>query len=195
LSAGKGSKRYEVETEAERMNYYLDLFSGIGGFALGAQWAGVEFDKHYFSEIDHYAVKAYKMRFCRAKNLGDIRYVRYNKLPKGEWFVTGGFPCQPHSVAGKKRADQDERDLWPECRRMLCELRPRAALFENVPGLFTSNGGRFFNGVLSDIHRCGYDAEWQVISAAEIGAPHLRKRVWIVCYKNDAGGQPLLAYS
>jgi site-specific DNA-cytosine methylase len=123
--------------------YYLDLFSGIGGFALGAKWAGMNFDGHYFSEIDKYAVKVYKMRFHYAKNLGDIRYVRYGKLPKGEWFVTGGFPCQPHSVAGKKRADQDERDLWPECARMLRDLQPRAALFENVPGLLTSNGGRF----------------------------------------------------
>jgi DNA (cytosine-5)-methyltransferase 1 len=175
--------------------YYLDLFAGIGGFALGVKWAGVNFDGHYFSEIDKYAVKVYKMRFHNARNLGDIRYVRYEKLPKGEWFVTGGFPCQPHSVAGKKRADQDERDLWPECARMLRDLQPRAALFENVPGLLTSNGGRFFNRVLSDISASGYDAEWQVISAAEIGAPHLRKRVWIVCYKNNREGRPLLAHS
>jgi DNA (cytosine-5)-methyltransferase 1 len=174
--------------------FYLDLFSGIGGFALGAQWAGMEFDGHYFSEIEKYAVDIYKKRFPEAEALGDIRNVDYGKLPKGEWYVAAGFPCQPHSVAGKKQASKDERDLWPECRRMLCELRPRAALFENVPGLFISDGGRFFNGILSDIYRCGYDAEWEVISAAETGAPHIRKRVWIVCYPN-AGGRSLLAYS
>jgi DNA (cytosine-5)-methyltransferase 1 len=75
---------------------------------------------------------------------------------------------------------------------MLRELRPRAALFENVTGLLTSPGrkrrGEFFNSVLSDIFRCGYDAEWQVISAAEFGARHLRKRVWIICYENKQGG-------
>jgi DNA (cytosine-5)-methyltransferase 1 len=65
---------------------------------------------------------------------------------------------------------------------MLCELRPAIALFENVPGLFISNGGKFFNRVLSDISSSGYDAEWQIISAYDVGAPHLRKRVWIVTY-------------
>jgi DNA (cytosine-5)-methyltransferase 1 len=178
--------------------YYLDLFSGIGGFALGAYWAGLRFDAHYFSEIDPYAVKVYQKRFPEAIPRGDIRSVEYDKLPRGEWIVTGGFPCQPHSVAGKKQGANDERDLWPECARMLRELRPRFALFENVPGIFVSNEGRFFNRVLSDISKSGYDAEWQVISAAEIGAPHVRKRAWIVCYKNNTGngeGRTLLAHS
>jgi len=177
--------------------YFLDLFSGIGGFALGAYHAGIEFEGHYFSEIEEYAIKVYQRRFPEAIALGDIRNVDYSKLPTGEWIVTGGFPCQPHSLAGKKQASKDKRDLWPECKRMLCELRPRAALFENVTGLFNSDGGRFFNGILSDVFQSGYDAEWQIISAAEIGAPHIRKRVWIICYptNNAVGGQPLLAYS
>ncbi|MDR1626435.1 MAG: DNA (cytosine-5-)-methyltransferase [Spirochaetia bacterium] len=171
------------------------MCSGIGGFALGAKWAGVDFDGHYFSEVDEYGIRIYKKRFPKALELGDVRKINYAALPRGEWLVSGGFPCQPHSVAGKKRADQDERDLWPECARMLRDLQPGTALFENVPGLFTSNGGRFFNRVLSDISASGYDAEWQVISAAEIGAPHLRKRVWIVCYKNNGCGKTPLAYS
>ena len=162
--------------------YYLDLFSGIGGFALAAYWAGLRFDEHYFSEIDEYAINVYQKRFPDALSLGDITKINCNELPKGEWIISGGFPCQPHSVAGKKQASKDERDLWPECRRILCELQPRIALFENVPGLFISDGGRFFNGILSDIHSCGYDAEWQIISAADVGAPHLRKRIWIVAY-------------
>ena len=162
--------------------YYLDLFSGIGGFALGAYWAGLRFNDHYFSEIDAYAIKVYKKNFPDAKELGDIRNVDYNKLPKGEWIVSGGFPCQPHSCAGKRKGFEDERDLWTECRRMLCELRPKITLFENVPGIFTTNRGQFFNRVLSDIHQSGYDAEWQVISAADVGSPHIRKRVWIVAY-------------
>jgi DNA (cytosine-5)-methyltransferase 1 len=173
------------------MTAFLDLFSGIGGFALAAYWAGLRFDKHYFSEIEPYAIELYKKRFPEAEYLGDIKNVDYSKLPKGEYLVTAGFPCQPHSDAGKKQGAEDERDLWPECRRMLRGLRPRIALFENVRGLLTSPGrdrkGEFFNGVLSDIYDCGYAAEWQVISAADVGAPHLRKRVWIVAYSDYAG--------
>jgi DNA (cytosine-5)-methyltransferase 1 len=170
------------------VGYYLDLFAGIGGFALGAYMAGIEFGGHYFSEIDNYAMKVYQKRFPVAEPLGDIKNVDYEKLPKGEWIVAGGFPCQPHSIAGKKQASKDERDLWPECRRMLCGLRPRAALFENVPGLFNSDGGRFFNGILSDIYQCRYDAEWACIKASDVGARHIRKRVWIICFPNNAGG-------
>ena len=175
--------------------YFLDLFSGIGGFALGARWAGIEFDGHYFSEIEGYAAGVYQKRFPEAKALGDVRDVDYRELPEGGWIVAAGFPCQPHSVAGKRQGSKDKRDLWPECARMLRELRPRIAVFENVPGLFVSDGGRFFNRILSDISEGGYDAEWQTISASRIGAPHIRNRVWLLCYPNIEGGQPLLAYS
>jgi DNA (cytosine-5)-methyltransferase 1 len=167
----------------KKARFFLDLFSGIGGFALGAKISAMKFDEHYFSEIDKYAVSVYQKRFKEACNLGDIRKIDYSKLPKGDWYVSGGFPCQPHSIAGKRLASKDERDLWPECRRMLRELRPGTALFENVPGLFISDGGRFFNRILSDIHESGYDAEWQPISAADVGAKHLRNRVWIACRK------------
>jgi DNA (cytosine-5)-methyltransferase 1 len=88
------------------MRYYLDMFSGIGGFRLGADWAGLKFDKYYFSEVDRYAVGMYQKRFPGAENLGDIRVADYSKLPQGVWFVSGGFPCQPHSVAGKKQPDR-----------------------------------------------------------------------------------------
>jgi DNA (cytosine-5)-methyltransferase 1 len=161
---------------------YLDMCSGIGGFALGAYWAGLRFGVHYFSEIDSYAVKVYQKRFSEAVPLGDIRSVEYDKLPRGEWIVTSGFPCQPHSVAGKKQGANDERDLCPECARMLRELRPAVALFENVPGLLVSNKGRFFNRVMSDISESGYDAEWIPLCAADVGARHRRERIWIVVY-------------
>jgi DNA (cytosine-5)-methyltransferase 1 len=174
------------------MTAFLDLFSGIGGFALGAYRAGLRFDRHYFSEVDDYAIKVYQKHFPWAEPLGDIRNVDYAKLPGGEWLVTGGFPCQPYSVAGKRQGGEDKRDLWPECRRMLRELRPAIALFENVRGLLTSPGrerkGEFFNGVLSDISESGYACEWQVISAADAGAPHERKRVFIVANPDCGNG-------
>jgi DNA (cytosine-5)-methyltransferase 1 len=171
------------------MKVFLDLFSGIGGFALAAYRAGLRFDKHYFSEIDNYAVQIYRKRFPEAIPLGDIRDVNYSKLPKGKYLVAGGFPCQPHSLAGKRGGQSDKRDLWPECARVLCELQPEKALFENVPGLLTSPGkekkGEFFNRVLSDIHQSGYHAEWIYISANDAGAPHKRNRVWIVSYPHN----------
>lgn len=166
---------------------YIDLFSGIGGFAYGAWLAGMKFKNHFASDIEKYCVELYQKRFLDSIQLGDITKIDYKELKQkygNKWIVSGGFPCQPHSNAGKRRAANDERDLWPECFRMLGELRPKVALFENVPGLFTSGGGRFFNGILADISSIGYDCEWTVISAQDIGAPHLRKRVWIVAYAN-----------
>jgi len=90
----------------------------------------------------------------------------------------GGIPCQPWSVAGKREGEADERDLWPDFRRVLCEVRPRFALVENVPGLLVRGLGR----ILGDLAEVGYSAEWDVLSAAGVGAPHRRERVWIVAY-------------
>ena len=96
--------------------------------------------------------------------------------------ITAGFPCQPHSVAGKRKGAADERNLWPATARILGEVRPRFALLENVPGLI-ANG--FIGTVLGDLAALGYDARWGVISAADAGAPHRRKRVWIVANANE----------
>jgi DNA (cytosine-5)-methyltransferase 1 len=101
--------------------------------------------------------------------------------------VCGGFPCQPHSLAGRRSGAQDERDLWPEFARLIRELRPRWVVAENVPGLLSIDAGRFFGGVLRDLAACGYDAEWDCLPAAAVGAPHRRDRVWIVAYPNSEG--------
>lgn len=98
--------------------------------------------------------------------------------------------CQPHSLAGRRKAGADERDLWPEFSRLIRELRPAWVLAENVPGLRTSDAGRFFGGILRDLAEIGYDAEWTVLSAAQFGAPHQRERIFIVAYPtrtNSAG--------
>jgi DNA (cytosine-5)-methyltransferase 1 len=97
----------------------------------------------------------------------------------------GGFPCQPHSCAGKRKASTDERDLWPEMRRVIGEIKPRWVVAENVPGLLSSESGRFFRGVLRDFAEMGYDAGWCVISAASIGAIHRRERVAIIAHANE----------
>src|SRR6185436_6796346 len=90
--------------------------------------------------------------------------------------------CQPHSLAGRRAGADDERDLWPEFVRLIRELEPRWVVAENVPGLLSSDAGRFFGTVLGDLAACGYDAVWQSIPAAALGALHRRDRVWIVAY-------------
>lgn len=98
--------------------------------------------------------------------------------------ISGGFPCQPHSCAGKRRASGDERDLWPELRRVICEIKPRWFLGENVAGLRSSENGRFFGGILRDLAAMGYVVGWGSWEAADVGAPHHRERIFIVAYLN-----------
>lgn len=157
----------------------IDAFAGIGGFSLAADalgWSTVAFverdpDCQFWLSTHWPGVPIYD----------DVTTVRWEDAPPCDVF-TAGFPCQPHSVAGKRQASADDRDLWSECVRAVRVLRPRYAVFENVSGLLTSESGRFFNRVLHDLAALGYDARWDVLSAAECGAPHKRERVWIVAY-------------
>lgn len=165
------------------MRYFLDLFAGIGGFALGAEWAGVQFDAHYFSEVDEYAIKVYRARFPDAIPLGDIRAITGANLPQGDWIIAGGFPCQDISVAGKGAGLAGKRSgLWYEYARLIVELRPRYAIMENV-GALTFRG---LDAVLGSLAEIGYDAEWQDIRASDVGAPHRRERIWIVAYPGSS---------
>ena len=159
--------------------YFLDLFSGIGGFAIGAYFAGLRFDTHYFSEVDDYAINIYKKRFPDATHLGDIKTIDGRDLPSGEWIITGGFPCQDISVAGKGAGLSGARSgLWYEYARLIGELRPRFAIMENVGAL----AFRGLDSVLGSLAALGYDAEWQDIRASDVGAPHRRERIWIIAY-------------
>ena len=204
---------------------YLDLFSGIGGFPLGAYWAGMRFENHYFSEVDKYAIKVYQRRFPDAIPLGDIREIdtemlmadtlerqsgsrakqqkgqkpvdgeqtqflsdagsrsRKTETGNNNWIITGGFPCQDISVAGKGEDIEGSRSgLWFEMWRIIRDLRPRFAIIENV-GAITYRG---LDTVLANLAEIGMDAEWQDIRASDVGAPHRRERIWIVAYpKSD----------
>jgi len=90
--------------------------------------------------------------------------------------ITAGFPCQPFSVAGLRKAEGDNRNMWPETIRIIREVRPKRALLENVPGIISSG---YFSQIISDLAKAGYDSEWRCLSAAEVGAPHKRNRLWI----------------
>jgi len=161
--------------------YYLDLFSGIGGFALGAYWAGWRFDEHYYSEIDSWCIEIYGKRWMGAVSLGDIQTIEASKLPVGDWIITGGFPCQDISIAGKGEGISGARSgLWFEMWRIIRILRPRFVIIENV-GAITFRG---LDSVLSSLAEIGYDAEWQDIRASDVGAPHKRERIWIIAYSS-----------
>ncbi len=158
---------------------YLDLFSGIDGFALGAYWAGMKFENHYCSDIEPYCQKLYKLRFPESIQLGDITKIETDKLPKGKYIITGGFPCQDISIAGKGAGIHGERSgLWFEYWRIIRDLRPIIAIMENV-GMLVHRGLREVLGSLAEI---GYDAEWQTLRSCQLGLLHQRERVWIIAY-------------
>jgi DNA (cytosine-5)-methyltransferase 1 len=161
---------------------HLDLFSGIGGFSIAAESIG--FKTIGFSEIDPYASAILRKHWPEVTNYGDVRTITKDAIASVD-LITGGFPCQPFSVAGKKLGDSDARFLWPELVRILSEIRPTFALFENVSNLLAIDGGRTFNRILSDISSLGYDCIWNLVPASAVGANHQRDRVWIVAYSNE----------
>ena len=167
----------------------LDLFSGIGGFALGLEAAG--FETAAFCEMDLYAQKVLKKNWPGVPIYDDVRRITADRLVSdgiGVDVITGGFPCQDISTAGRQAGiDGDRSGLWSECSRLLGEVRPRYAIFENVTNLLTGDGGDWFKRVLWDISSVGYDAEWHCIPASAIGAHHHRDRVWILAYPNELG--------
>jgi len=165
----------------------LDLFAGIGGFTLGLERAG--FETAAFCEIDPYAQKVLAKHWPGVPIYDDVRTITAGRLASdgiGVDVITGGFPCQDISVAGSQAGitDGTRSGLWSECARLLGELRPRYAIFENVTNLLNGERGAWFKRVLWDISKVGYDAEWHCIPASELGAHHHRDRVWIVAYPN-----------
>ena len=166
----------------------LDLFAGIGGFTLGLERAG--FETAAFCEIDPYAQKVLAKHWPGVPIYDDVRTITAERLASdgiGVDVITGGFPCQDISTAGKQAGIQDgtRSGLWSECARLLGELRPRYAIFENVTNLLNGERGAWFKRVLWDISKVGYDAEWHCIPASELGAHHHRDRIWIIAYPNS----------
>jgi len=170
----------------------LDLFAGIGGFTLGLERAG--FETVAFCEIDPYAQKVLKKNWPGVPIYDDVRTITAERLASdgvGVDVITGGFPCQDISVSGNQAGIQDgtRSGLWSECARLLGELRPRYAIFENVTNLLNGERGAWFKRVLWDISQIGYDAEWHCIPASELGAHHHRDRIWIIAYPSGEYGR------
>jgi DNA (cytosine-5)-methyltransferase 1 len=154
------------------------LFSGIGGLDLGLERAGMKVI--WQSEIDKYCCKILKKHWPEVPNHGNIKEINWQEIQRPN-IIAGGYPCQPFSQAGKRKGTQDPRHLWPWVREAISQLQPDYAILENVPGHLTM-GGTEVIGALTEI---GYNAEWRVVSAAGLGANHLRKRIIIVAYPNS----------
>ena len=164
---------------------HLSLFSGIGGADIAAEWAG--FQTIAFVEIDNFCQKVLKKNWPNIPIWGDIRNVQGKDFAaKDIVLVTGGFPCQDVSQAGKHKGRSGERSiLWREYSRIISETRPKWCVVENVSGLLSNDDGQFFGEVLRDLATIGYDAEWGSLFASQFGANHSRERIFIVAYPNS----------
>ena len=165
----------------------LDLFSGIGGFSYAAEKIVGGYKTTQFVEIDPYCQSVLRKNFPNTPIHDDIKTF---SAKQGQFDVfTIGFPCQDLSVAGRQRGINNETrsGLFYESIRLLREVRPRFALFENVRNLLSHEKGETFQEVLFQIAKAGYDAEWSIISAKDLGACHLRQRIWILAYSNCYG--------
>jgi DNA (cytosine-5)-methyltransferase 1 len=150
---------------------HLDLFSGIGGFALASNKAG--FETVGFSEIDRFCAEVLKKHWPMIENLGDIKKLKFNRHVN---LMTGGFPCQPFSIAGNRKGKEDDRYLWHEFYRIIKESKPCWAVIENVTGLISME----LDNILADLENEGYEAKTLVLPACAANAPHRRNRVWII---------------
>ena len=154
---------------------HLDLFSGIGGFALAARWAGIE--TVAFCEIEEFPRRVLQKNFPGIPIHNDIRDLDGSEYA-GVDIITGGYPCQPFSEAGKRRGAEDDRHLWPEMLRVIKQARPAFIVAENVVGHVTLG----LDNVLNDLAREGYAARPLIIPACAVDSPHRRDRVWIVAH-------------
>lgn len=162
---------------------HLDLFSGIGGFALAARWAGIE--TVAFCEKDPFCQKVLAKHWPHTFIFSDVNLMLFTEHVD---ILTAGFPCQPFSIAGKQRGKDDERYLWPHTMRIIKSSRPTWCILENVPGIIPH-----LDPMLEDLETEGYDWRAYLIPASAVSAPHKRERLWIIANRDgkrcdDGGG-------
>lgn len=158
------------------------LFSGIGGFDLAAEWAG--WANIFQVEWNTYCQKILKKNFPDARIYSDIRDFDGTPWRGSVDVISGGFPCQPYSSAGKRLGKEDDRHLWPEMLRVIREATPRWVVGENVRGLVNWSGGLVFDEVQADLEAAGYEVQAFLLPAASVNAPHRRERIWFVAYRS-----------
>ena len=159
------------------------LFSGIGGFDLAAQWMG--WDNVFHVEWNPWCRKVLEHHFPNSESFTDVRQFDGSAWRGRVDIISGGFPCQPYSSAGKRLGKDDERHLWPEMLRIIREAAPAYVVGENVRGLTNWNGGVVFEEVCADLEAAGYEVWTGILPAAGVGAPHRRDRVWFVAHAHS----------
>jgi DNA (cytosine-5)-methyltransferase 1 len=162
------------------------LFSGIGGFDLAAEWMGWE--NKFHCEWNEFGQKVLHHYWPDAECFTDITKSDFKKYYGKIDILTGGFPCQPYSSAGKRKGKDDERHLWPEMLRAIREVSPRFVVGENVRGLTNWNGGLVFEEVCAELESYGYQVAPVIIPACAVGAPHKRERIWFVAQNTMRSG-------
>ena len=162
---------------------HLDLFSGLGGFSLGLEATG-GFETVAFCDIEKFSRKVLKKHWPNVKQYKDIKELTYEQIKEDTLapidIVTGGYPCQPFSIAGSQRGEKDKRHLWPDMFRIVKECKPTWVIGENVSGHIKLG----LDTVLQDLESEGYSVRAFSISASSIGANHQRERVWIIAHSN-----------
>jgi DNA (cytosine-5)-methyltransferase 1 len=159
---------------------HLDLFSGIGGFSLAVDrvWPN---STHIFCDNDLFCQSVLKKHWPNSTIYGDIKQLN----PETADIVTGGFPCQPFSAAGRRRGTEDDRYLWPEMLRVIRLAKPAWVIGENVGGLTNWNNGMVLERVCTDLEDENYSVQPFIIPACAVQAPHRRDRIWIVAHTNS----------
>ena len=172
-----------LQTAVRRSLTHGSLFSGIGGFDLASEWVG--WNNIFHCEWNDFGKRILKYYWPNSISYDDITKTDFT-IHRGTIDVlTGGFPCQPYSVAGKRKGKEDERHLWPEMLRAIREIEPRYIVGENVYGIINWNGGLVFEEVQTDLENSGYKVQTFVLPAASVNAPHKRDRVWFVAYSSS----------
>jgi len=161
------------------------LFSGIGGFDLAADWMGWE--NVFHCEIAEFPRKILNHYWPNADCHEDIKKTDFTKYRGTVDIISGGFPCQPYSAAGKRLGKEDDRHLWPEMLRVIREVKPQWVVGENVRGLLNWNGGMVFHEVCADLENIGYEVQSFIIPASGVNAPHQRERLWIIAHSTSNG--------
>lgn len=160
------------------------LFAGIGGFELAAQWAGLT--PVWSNEIDPFCCQVLRKNFKHRIIEDDIRNIGKHNLEPVD-ILTGGFPCQPYSTAGKRLGKEDARHLWPQMLRVIGEIQPKIVVGENVYGLLNWSGGLVFDEVQTDLENIGYEVTPFVLPACGVEAPHRRDRIWFIAHSYSHG--------
>lgn len=166
---------------------HASLFSGIGGFDLAARNCGIQ--NVFQVEINEFCRKVLLKNFPETKKYRDIKEFNGTEYYGTIDIISGGFPCQPFSVAGKRKGSEDDRFLWAEMLRIITEVRPRWIIAENVPGILTIENGMVFKQCVADLEAAGYEVEAFNIPAIAVNAPHRRERIWIVAHSDVYGNR------